>query len=56
MLINVAHFLALDRGCVHSDAEFQHFICSRDVDGTKADHANGRHRKYASHLNEAMWR
>src|SRR5579872_5856978 len=47
MPIDIAHLLGLDGGCVQEHAEFHHFIRSRDVAGTKSDHANGHHCKNA---------
>jgi hypothetical protein len=54
MSIDVADVLGLDRGCVHDYAEFHHFIRSRDVPGTKADHANGRQTKNASSIHDVI--
>src|SRR5580704_6660394 len=52
MPIDIAHLLGLDGGCVQEHAEFHHFIRSRDVAGTKSDHANGNHCKNAAAVHD----
>jgi len=52
MSIDVAHLLSLDGGSVHEHAEFQHFIRSRDVAGTKTDNTNGHHCKNATAIHD----
>jgi hypothetical protein len=52
MSFDVADLLSLDGGSVHEHTEFQHFIRSCDVVGTKADNTNGHHCKNATAIHD----